>query len=134
MRSSRAAALAALALGGCSAAGEAGGERTLAHPGVPFTVQVPADFTPAGVDEENSRGDVVAGVGLDKLDVVAIRRLAPDARLPSTDVTHRVEGATVTSRVRRVAPGWAIECQWRAERRRRVLDACRHALATVARK
>ena len=130
----QAAALAALALalGGCSAAGDATGDRTFSARAVPFTFLLPADFTKAAVDQLNSRGDVVAGAGIDKLDVIAVRRIPAARRLPGGPIAHRVRGVAVTSTLHRVPiPGWAIECQWTAARRARVLVGCREAVASA---
>ena len=134
LRQLPAAALVAVAVGGCSAAGEASGERTIDESGVPFTFRVPADFTVESVDQFDSRGDVVAAAGIDKLDVIALRRLIPGEVLPKGDIPHRVQGHSVTSRLHVVDPGWAIECQWLAERRQRVLDACATAVGSVKRR
>src|SRR4051812_36258460 len=93
------AALAALEIGGCSAAGETSGARTFKDSDVPFTFHMPADFTKESVDEFDSRGDVVAAAGVDKLDLIAVRRIPTGVRVPSGDVAHTVQGKSVTSRL-----------------------------------
>ena len=127
----------ATAIGGCSAAGEPSGARTVSDAQVPFTFKVPADFTKASVDQFESRGDVVAAVGVDKLDVVAVRRLPATAKVPRGDVPHRTFGQAVTSRLHAFTVAgqrWAIECQWRPDRREKVLDACRQAIGSITRR
>lgn len=120
------------ALGGCEVAGEAGGNRTFSSRGVPFEFQVPSDFTDAPIDQGDSRGDVVAGTGTDKLDVIAVRRVGR-AKLPAGPVAHVVQGSTVISVLHPVADGWAIECQYRPERASSILSACRGAVESVRR-
>src|SRR6478672_13018961 len=83
-----------LALSGCSADGAADGTTTARHDGVPFEYEVPAAFTAESVDELNSRGDVRGLRALDKVDVVAVRRLSRAAR---TTTRQRVLGEDVTS-------------------------------------
>ena len=128
-------ALLALAIGGCSAAGEASGERTVDESGVPFTFRVPADFTEEPIDDFDSRGDVLAAAGIDKVDLIAVRRLVPGAAAPRGDVPHVVQGHAVKSRLHEVpGSGFAIECQWRPDRRDKVLDACRTAVGSIERR
>lgn len=127
----------ACVLAGCSAAGETSGSRTIDDSDVPFTFKVPADFTKEPVDQFDSRGDVVVAAGVDKLDLIAVRRIAPGVKVPVGDVPHTVQGQSVTSRLRLELVGrdrWAIECQWRPDRRAKVLDACREAIGSIARR
>jgi hypothetical protein len=129
--------LAALALGGCSAAGETSGSRTFSDGEVPFTFDVPADFTKQPVDQFDSRGDVVAAAGVDKLDLIAVRRIPEGVSVPSGDVAHDVQGHAVASRLHDFTVGgrrWAIECQWTPDRRKKVLDACREAVGSITRR
>jgi hypothetical protein len=129
--------LAAVVLGGCSAAGETSGSRTIDVSEVPFTFNVPADFTKEPVDQFDSRGDVVAAAGIDKLDLIAVRRIAPGVRVPQGDVAHVVQGHRVSSRLHAFKVGkqrWAIECQWASDRRTKVLDACREAVGSIVRR
>lgn len=128
-----AALAAALALGGCAAAGEPGGTKTFSDRGVPFTFEVPVDFTKASVDEGATRGDVVAAAGISKLDVIAVRRVGAEA-LPSGPVAHVVRGQRVTSELHRAPGGYAIECQYTPARAQQVRDACRTALRTIRRR
>ncbi len=131
------AALACAGLAGCSAAGEATGDRTFSDDDVPFTFRVPAEFIEASIDQFDSRGDVVAAVGIDKLDVIAVRRLARGVSVPRGDVAHEVQGRSVVSRlhvVRVRSERWAIECQWQAESRDDVLDACATAVDSISRR
>ena len=122
------------ALGGCNAAGQSRSDVTYRNADVPFTMRVPADFTKASIDQGDTRGDVVAAVGLTKIDVIAVRRLG-GARPPGASVRHEVQGRAVTSEVHRVYGGdWAIECQYTAEFADRVTDACREAVASVERR
>jgi hypothetical protein len=122
------------ALGGCNAAGEPGGTRTYSNAQVPFTFLVPIDFTNASIDQGDTRGDVVAGAGLTKVDVIAVRRLG-GAAPPAGPVAHSVEGHAVTSEVHRVyGGGWALECQYTSDRAKTVRDACRQAIASVKRR
>jgi hypothetical protein len=125
-------ALAALTLGGCSLAGEPTGSTVFSDADVPFSFDLPADFTEAPVDQSDTRGDVVAAAGLTKVDVVAVRRL-PRSRIPAGPVRHRVMGHAVTSLVHAVPgrPGWALECQYTSERRGAILGACGQALRSV---
>src|SRR4051794_4841097 len=127
-------ALAAAALGGCSAAGESTGEHTISASGGPITFRVPVEFTKESVDEFDTRGEVVLAAGVDKLDVVALRQVAPGIPLPRGDLRHRVQGRSVTSRLHAIPGGWALECQWTAERRTKVLDACGRAVGSIQRR
>jgi hypothetical protein len=123
--------LCAAPLAGCNAAGEPSGERTFSDKSVPFTFEMPADFTKASVDDANSRGDVVAAAGVSKVDVIAVRRPG-SAALPAGPVAHAVLGEQVTSELHRVRDGYALECQFTAAHRKKILDACARALATIA--
>ncbi len=116
-------------LAGCSADGTSNADATVKPEGLPFTFKVPAEFTDATVDELNSRGDVVAVRALDKVDVIAVRRLPAGARRAETKL--RVLGKDVTSRVTPLGHGFGIECQYTAARRDQVLKACTKALASV---
>ncbi|HVW17532.1 MAG TPA: hypothetical protein VHB30_04740, partial [Solirubrobacteraceae bacterium] len=122
----------AAALGGCSAEGVSTADVTVRADGVPFTFEVPPEFTDEQVGERDTRGDVVLVRALDKVDVIAVRRVG-GATLPAGDVPGRVLGKAVTSRLHAVpgAPGWALECQWTAARRGHVLDACAKAVRTL---
>jgi hypothetical protein len=121
----------AAALAGCAADGTSNGDVTFARDGVPFTFQVPADFTAESVDAENSRGSVVAVRALDKVNVVAVRRVTTPPT--GTPKRLRVLGKPVTSRVYPVdgQPGWALECQYTDDRGAEVVDACDEARRTV---
>jgi len=111
-----------------------GGTRTFSDHDVPFRFLVPADFTDAPIDQGDSRGDVVAGAGIDKLNLIAARRVGRE-KLPAGPVTHVVQGSTVISVLRRVrVDGWALECQYRPERARSILAACRRAVDSVTRR
>ena len=132
MRRLAAALLLAATVGGCNAAGEPDGDKRFSDSDVPFTFSLPADFTKASVDGENSRGDVIAGAGLSKVDVIAVRR-ASDA---SAGGVHEVLGHRVTSQ-RHAVPGfsgWVLECQYTPGNASKVRDACRKAVASVQRK
>jgi hypothetical protein len=126
-------AVAALALAGCNASGEASGTRTFAPRRVPFSFQVPTDFTGASIDQGATRGDVVAAAGLTKVDVIAVRRVGAGTALPKGPVVHDVLGQRVTSVLHPVRTGWAIECQYTPARAKKVLAACRDALRTLRR-
>lgn len=121
-------ALGAGALAGCSADGTANGDVTFSDSAVPFTFEHPADFTDEDVDAGNSRGEVVAVRALDKVDVLAVRRMPAGTK---REVRQRVLGKDVTSELHSVGGGWGLECQYTAARRDEVLDACRDALRTV---
>ena len=123
--------LASGGLAGCAAEGSTGGDRTFRDEGVPFTFTHPPSFTDEDVDLANSRGDVVAVRALDKVDVIAVRRLPAGAR--ARTVRLRVLGEDVTSEVVPVPgqPGWGLECQYVDARRDEVLDACRQARRTI---
>jgi hypothetical protein len=116
-------------LSGCAADGTSNGNVAVRPEGLPFSFEVPADFTHATVDEANTRGSVVALRALDKVDVVAVRRLAPGARRTETRLT--VLGKDVVSRVTPVGHGFGIECQFTPRRRAAVLKACATALRTL---
>ena len=127
-----------MALAGCNAAGEPDGAKRFSDADVPFTFEIPADFTKADIDQGNSRGDVVAGVGLSKVDVVAVRR-AREGIVAVGGVNrfpHEVLGQRVTSELHAVPgfSGWALECQYTPEHADTVLKACRRAVATVRQK
>ena len=123
----------ATALGGCDAAGQVSGTRTFSNPGVPFTFRVPTDFTNASIDEGDTRGDVVAGAGFTKVDVIAVRRVAA-AALPPGPVTDDVQGHKVTSELHPIGDGYAIECQYTSQHAAKVRAACRAAVASVRRR
>jgi hypothetical protein len=127
---------AAIAVGGCEATGDAGGTRTVSDPKVPFVFEVPSEFTDETVDRANSRGDVVAAVGLSKVDVIAVRKAPRAAQLPAGPQRHEVLGKPVTSELHPVEgqPGWLIECQYTDDRQDKVRSACRAALESVKRK
>ena len=129
--------LISLAVGGCSASGESTGSHTFSDDAVPFTFHVPVEFTKESVDQFDTRGDVVSAVGVDKVDVIAVRRIPPGVPLPRGDVRHVVQGQAVTSRLHGLTVGgqrWAIECQWTSDRRAKVLDACRQAVGSITRR
>src|SRR3954451_850601 len=132
MRRLVAALLLAATAGGCNAAGEPDGSKRFSDSDVPFTFELPADFTKASVDDQNSRGDVIAGAGLSKVDVIAVRR-ASDA---GAGGSHEVLGRRVTSELRPVPgfAGWVLECQYTPAFATKVRDACRDAVASVRRK
>jgi hypothetical protein len=130
MRRLALALLSAARLAGCNAAGEPSGARTFSDENVPFTFEIPADFTNASVDDANSRGDVVAAAGVSKVDVIAVRRPG-SATLPAGPIAHTVLGEHVTSELHRVRDGYALECQYTPAHRRKILDACARALATI---
>ena len=119
-----------LVLSGCSADGTADGTATVRHDGVPFEYEVPAAFTAESVDDLNTRGDVRGLRALDKVDVVAVRRLSRSARAVSR---QRVLGQDVTSEIVPVEGfrGWVFECQYTDARRADVQDACRTAERSV---
>jgi hypothetical protein len=132
MRRLALALVATVGLTGCSAAGDPEGTKRFSDADVPFTFEIPAEFSEADVDGLNSRGDVVAGAGLSKVDVIAVRHADADAQASP----HEVMGKRVTSELRAVPgfAGWALECQYTPERAQDVRDACRKAVATVERK
>lgn len=121
-----------LALSACGAPGDAGDTRTFADENVPFTFEVPSEFTDETVDNANSRGDVLAAVGLSKVDVIAVRRGQP---LPGPQ-RHEVLGQDVTSELRAIPgyDGYVLECQYTSERADEVRSACRDALESLQRK
>ena len=121
-----------LALSGCEATGDAGGTRTFSDEDVPFTFEVPSEFTDETVDNANSRGDVVGATGISMVDVIAARRGSPG----SGPQRHEVLGKDVTSELHAVEgfTGWLLECQYTSERAEKVRSACRDALESVERK
>lgn len=128
-------ALAALAVGGCSLAGEPSKDDTVtwSKPGVPFTFEYPATFTKAPIDRGDTRGDVVGAVGLTKVDVVAVRRVRDLVVVSRGGVRQTVLGQAVTSELHPVPgqAGWALECQYTSEYRGDIRDACRRALRSI---
>lgn len=121
-------------LGGCEATGDAGGTRTFSDGAVPFEFEVPSEFTDETVDDANSRGEVLAAVGLSKVDVIAVRRIPRTTAVRSGPQPHEVLGKQVSSELRAVdgfAEYW-IECQYTDERADKVLSACDDALDSVA--
>ena len=96
---------------------------------MPLTFEVDALFTEETVDELNSRGDVIAGYGLSKVDVIALRRVSGE--LPEGPQRHEVLGKDVTSELHRVADGYAIECQYTEDRAEDVREACQDAVDSV---
>ena len=117
-------------LAGCEGVDEpSAGTRTFEDESVPLTFEVDAFFTEETVDALNSRGDVIVGYGLSKVDVIALRRFT--GQLPTGPQRHEVLGKDVTSELHRVADGYAIECQYTQERAEDVRDACRDAVESV---
>ncbi len=115
---------------GCEGVDEgAGGTRTFEERGVPLTFEVDALFTEESVDVLNSAGDVIAGYGLSKVDVIALRRIT--GPLPEGPQRHEVLGKEVTSELHRVADGYAIECQYTEDRADEVRDACADAVKSA---
>src|SRR4051812_42894477 len=112
MRRLALALVAAVGLAGCNAAGDPSGTKRFSDGDVPFTFEIPADFNDASVDAENSRGDVVAGAGLSKVDVIAVRH-GKDVAAGGAQA-HEVLGRKVTSELRAVPgfSGWVLECQY----------------------
>src|SRR3954463_15675236 len=133
MRRLAAALLLVTAVGGCNAAGEPDGNKRFSDADVPFTFELPADFTKASIDDLNSRGDVIAGAGLSKVDVIAVRRASGTG---DGAQVHEVLGQQVTSELRAVPgfAGWVLECQYTPDFAKKVRDACRKAAASVRRK
>jgi hypothetical protein len=125
-----------LALAGCEATGDVGGTRTFSDAKVPFTFELPTDFTKVAVDRANSRGDVLAGAGITKVDVIAVRRIPPSVTPAGGPQRHEVLGKEVTSEVFAVEGmgDYALECQYTAAHADDVLSACRAALRSVKRK
>lgn len=120
-------------LAGCEGVDEgSGGTRTFDEAGVPLTFEVDALFTEESVDELNSSGDVIAGYGLSKVDVIALRRI--EGELPDGPQRHEVLGKQVTSEVHRVADGYAIECQYTEKYADDVREACDDAVKSVEEK
>jgi hypothetical protein len=125
-----------LAITGCEATGDAGGTRTFSNEAVPFTFEVPGEFTDETIDRANSRGDVVAASGLSKVDVIAVRRGSDIVQIGQGPQRHEVLGKRVASELHAIKgqPGWILECQYTPERRDKVRSACRTALESVTRK
>jgi hypothetical protein len=122
-----------LLLAGCEATGDVGGTKTFSANDVPFTFQLPSDFSEETVDVANSRGTVLAAAGLSKVDVIAVRRSgAPVDGLQR----HETLGHQVTSELHPVErfPGYTLECQYSDEYEDDVRSACRGALESVERK
>lgn len=117
-------------LAGCAAEPEVTESRRVSLEELPFTLEVRTDFTEEAIDRADSRGDVIVGYGLSKLDVIAVRRVGGQ-KLPEGPVEHEVQGETVTSELFPVADGYAIECQYRADRAETVRSACRAAVESV---
>jgi len=124
---------ASIALAGCEATGDAGGDRTVDDASLPFTFEVSSEFTKAPIDQGDTRGDVVIGYGLSKLDVIAVRRVGQRA-LPGGLIRHVVQGTPVTSELRPALDGYAFECQYTAARAAKVQKACREAQRSLTRK
>jgi len=124
------------ALSGCEATGDVGGTRTFSDDAVPFEFDVPSDFTDETVDVANSRGDVLAAVGLSKVDLIAVRRVSPGAEPPSGPQRHEVLGKEVTSEVHAVdgAAEYLIECQYTEEHAEKVRSACADARDSIVRR
>ena len=122
-----------LLLSGCEGVDEgAGGTRTFQEEGVPLTFEVDVMFTEETVDDLNSAGDVIAGYGLSKVDVIALRRI--DGAPPEGPQRHEVLGKQVTSELHRVADGYALECQYTEDRAADVREACADAIESVKEK
>jgi hypothetical protein len=117
-------------LAGCSATGEPGGNKRFSDENVPFTFDIPADFTEASVDGMNSRGDVIAGAGLSKVDVLAVRRIA-SGDADRGPVAHEVLGKQVVSELHPLQGDYYLECQYTPDRAEKVREACRTAVASV---
>jgi hypothetical protein len=123
-----------LSFAGCEATGDAGGTKTFAPEGVPFTFELPSDFAlDESIDDANSRGNVIAAAGLSKTDLIAVRRID---RLPAGPQRHEVLGKDVVSELHAVEgfPGYALECQHGDEYSDDITSACRSALESVKRK
>ena len=125
--------LLAAVLGGCEATGDAGGTRTFSDDAVPFEFEVPSDFTDETIDDANSRGEVLAAVGLSKVDLIAVRRVSPGAKPPTGPQRHEVLGHEVTSELHAVegADEYRIECQYTEESAEKVRSACADALDSI---
>lgn len=123
--------LAIVALSGCGVDGTGDGEVTARHDGVPFEYDVPAAFTAESIDREATRGEVRGLRALDKVNVIAVRRLSRSTRATTR---QRVLGKRVTSEITPVKGfgGWVFECQYTDARRSEVQDACRTAKRSVA--
>ena len=128
--------LLAAVLGGCEATGDAGGTRTFSDGAVPFEFEVPSEFTDETIDDANSRGEVLAAVGLTKVDLIAVRRIGPGTAPPTGPQRHEVLGHEVTSELHAVdgLDEYRIECQYTEERADDVRSACADALDSVVRK
>jgi hypothetical protein len=115
------------------ATGAAGGTKTFRDAAVPFTFELPSDWTKEAIDDANSRGNVLAAAGLSKVDVIAVRRIA---KFPSAAQPHEVLGKDVVSELHPVEgfTGYALECQFSDEYADDVKSACRGALDSVRRK
>ena len=117
-------------LTGCEGLDEgSGGTRTFEKEDVPLTFEVDALFTEESVDALNSNGDVIAGYGLSKVDVIALRRV--DGDVPSGPQRHEILGKEVTSELYPVADGYAIECQYTEKFADDVREACADAVESV---
>lgn len=128
--------LAAAAISGCEATGDTGGTRTFSDEAVPFEFDIPSEFTDETVDDANSRGEVLAAVGLSKVDVIAVRRIPRTTAVQSGPQPNEVLGKDVSSELRAVdgfAEYW-IECQYTDERADEVRSACDDALKTIVEK
>lgn len=128
--------LVAAALSGCEATGDVGGTRTFSDEAVPFEFEIPSEFTDETVDDANSRGEVLAAVGLSKVDVIAVRRIPATTLVKSGPQPHEVLGKEVSSELRAVDgfAGYWIECQYTDDRADEVRSACDDALDTITRK
>lgn len=127
--------LLAAAAGGCNAAGDPTGTKVFSATDGPvrFTFRIPADFTKAPIDQGDSRGDVIAAVGLTKLDVIAIRQLG-GRPAPSKSVPHEVQGHAVVSELHPIGADYVLECQYTPEHAKKVQAACRDAVTSVTRR
>ncbi len=153
MRRTLVAALFAALLAGCGdPSGESGGATsTFREADVPFTFRHPAEFVSGKVDRGATRGEVLGIRAIDKVNLLGVRRVdsAAAARLgvatrqsqiggrtvTLADVPHTVSGHAVVSQVAFFDFGnesWELECQYTADRRTKVLDACHQALTTLA--
>ena len=121
----------AAGLAGCNAAGEPGGNKRFSDADVPFEFDIPAEFSEASVDALNSRGDVLAGAGITKVDVLAVRRI-PGLRETRGPVAHRVLGEKVVSELHHIRGDYYLECQYTPGRADEVRDACKTALDSVS--
>ena len=117
-------------LAGCEAEVEQTETRRVSHEDLPFTLEMRTDFTEESINRGDTRGDVIVGYGISKLDVIAVRRVGGQD-LPEGPVEHEVQGQTVTSELFPVADGYAIECQYREDREETVRSACRDVVDSV---